>query len=133
MNQQTLGKVDKGWGYEIVWANNDKYCGKLLVFDREGAKTSLVFHKEKRKSWFVNAGKFRITFIDVQTGETKQAVLEEGKTVDLGELGPHQVEALAPGSIIFEVGTTDYVEDRFRLSPGDTQRLSAGSAQAASS
>jgi mannose-6-phosphate isomerase-like protein (cupin superfamily) len=133
MNQQTLGKVDKGWGYEIVWANNDKYCGKLLVFDREGAKTSLVFHKEKRKSWFVNAGKFRITFIDVQTGETKQAVLEEGKTVDLGELGPHQVESLAPGSIIFEVGTTDYVEDRFRLSPGDTQRLAAGSAQGASS
>ena len=21
------GKVDKGWGYEIIWATNEKYCG----------------------------------------------------------------------------------------------------------
>ncbi len=122
MTPQQLGKVDKGWGFEVVWANNDRYCGKLLVFDREGAKTSLVFHKDKAKSWFVNAGKFKITYIDVNTGEVKEAILEEGKTVDFGPLGPHQVEALVAGSIMFEVGTTDYVEDRFRLAPGDTQK-----------
>ena len=121
MNLQQLGQVKKGWGFELVWANNDKYCGKLLVFDRAGAKTSLVFHKEKAKSWFINAGKFKITFIDVATGEVKEAVLDEGKTVDFGALGPHQVEALVADSIIFEVGTADYVEDRFRLAPGDTQ------------
>lgn len=125
MNLQTLGKLDKGWGFELVWANNDKYCGKLLVFDRAGAKTSLVFHKEKSKSWFVNAGRFKLTFIDVASGETKQAVLEEGKTVDFGALGPHQLEALVANSIIFEVGTADYVEDRFRLAPGDTQMKSS--------
>lgn len=129
MNLQSLGKVDKGWGYEIVWANNEKYCGKLLVFEKAGAKTSLVFHKEKMKSWFVNAGKFKITFVDTQTGQIKQAVLEEGKTVDLGELGPHQLEALSPDSMIFEVGTPDYIEDRFRLSPGDTQTLTPQSNQ----
>jgi hypothetical protein len=121
MNLQTLGKVDKGWGFEIVFANNDKYCGKLLVFDRVGAKTSMVFHKEKSKSWFINAGKFKITFIDISTGQIKEAVLDEGKTVDFGALGPHQIEALTAGSVIFEVGTADYVEDRFRLAPGDTQ------------
>lgn len=123
MNLQQLGKVDKGWGYEIVWANNDKYSAKLLVFEREGAKTSLVFHKEKFKSWFVNSGKFKITFIDVATGEVKQTELNEGQTADFGQLGPHQLEALTPNSVIFEVGTSDYVEDRFRLAPGDTQTL----------
>jgi hypothetical protein len=121
MNLQQLGKIDKGWGFEIIFANNDKYCGKLLVFERAGAKTSLVFHKEKRKSWFVNAGKFKVKYIDVATGEVKEAILEEGKTADFAELGPHQIEALAPNSIIFEVGTADYVEDRFRLAPGDSQ------------
>ena len=126
MNLQTLGKVDKGWGFELVWANNDKYCGKLLVFERAGAKTSLVFHKDKAKSWFVNAGRFKITFIDVTTGEIKQSELGEGQTADFGQLGPHQIEALVANSIIFEVGTGDYVEDRFRLAPGDTQtKLSA--------
>jgi streptogramin lyase len=122
MNLQTLGKVDKGWGFELVWANNDKYCGKLLVFDRAGAKTSLVFHKEKAKSWFINAGRFKVTFIDVVTGEIKQSELGEGQTADFGELGPHQIEALVDNSIIFEVGTADYIEDRFRLAPGDTQK-----------
>lgn len=125
MNLQQPGKIDKGWGFEVLWANNDKFSGKLLVFPKAGAKTSMVFHKEKRKSWFVNAGKFKITFIDTITGEVKTAELEEGKTVDLAELGPHQLESLAPNSIIFEVGTTDYVEDRFRLGPGDTQTTAA--------
>lgn len=123
MNLQQLGQVKKGWGFEVVWANNEKYSGKLLVFDRVGAKTSLVFHKEKAKSWFVNAGKFKITYIDVATGEMKEAILEEGKTVDFGPLGPHQVEALVAGSMIFEVGTADYIEDRFRLAPGDSQTM----------
>ena len=122
MNLQQLGKVEKGWGFEIVFANNEKYCGKLLVFERAGAKTSLVFHKEKYKSWFINAGKFKVTYIDVSTGESKEALLEEGKTADFGALGPHQVEALTDGAIIFEVGTADYMEDRFRLAPGDTQK-----------
>jgi hypothetical protein len=121
MTLQTLGKIDKGWGFELVFANNDKYCGKLLVFDRVGAKTSLVFHKEKAKSWFVNAGRFKISYIDVSTGEMKQSEISEGQTADFGQLGPHQVEALAANSIIFEVGTSDQVEDRFRLAPGDSQ------------
>ena len=122
MTLQQTGKNDKGWGFEIVFANNDKYCGKLLVFEKAGAKTSLVFHKEKAKSWFINAGRFKVTFIDVTTGEIKQSELGEGQTADFGPLGPHQIEALVDNSMIFEVGTADYIEDRFRLSPGDTQK-----------
>jgi mannose-6-phosphate isomerase-like protein (cupin superfamily) len=125
MKLQQTGKNDKGWGFEIVFANNDKYCGKLLVFEKAGAKTSLVFHKEKAKSWFINAGRFKVTFIDVTTGEIKQSELGEGQTADFGPLGPHQIEALVDNSMIFEVGTADYVEDRFRLSPGDTQKTAS--------
>lgn len=124
MNLLSQGKIDKGWGYEIVWSNNEKYSAKLLVFEREGSKTSLVFHKERKKSWFVNAGKFKLTYIDLGSGEIKQATIEEGQTIDFGEMSPHQLEAMVPNSVIFEVGTPDFVEDRFRLSPGDTQRLS---------
>jgi hypothetical protein len=125
MNLQQPGKVDKGWGFEIVFASNDKYCGKLLVFEKIGAKTSLVFHKEKTKSWFVNAGKFKVTYIDVSSGEIKQSELSEGQTAEFAQLGPHQIEALMPNSVIFEVGTADYVEDRFRLAPGDSQKTAS--------
>ena len=24
--------VSKGWGHEVIFVNNDKYCGKLLNF-----------------------------------------------------------------------------------------------------
>jgi hypothetical protein len=121
MNQQPTGKLDKGWGFELVWANNEKYCGKILVFEKVGAKASLVFHREKRKSWFVNEGKILVRWTDVASGEMREAVLEAGKTADFAEMSPHQVEALEPNTVIFEVGTTDIVEDRFRLQPGDSQ------------
>lgn len=124
MNLQKLGKLEKGWGFEIVWTNNEKYSGKLLVFEKPGSKTSMVFHKDRQKSWFINSGKFKVTFLDISTGLPKEAILEEGQTVDLSELSPHRLEALVANSIIFEVGSPDYVEDRFRLSPGDSQKSS---------
>jgi hypothetical protein len=116
------GKIDKGWGFEIAFANNSDYSGKLLVFETAGAKTSMLFHKKRRKTWFVNAGKFRLRYIDSQTGQMHESILEEGGTATLSELSPHQLEALVPNSIIFEVGTGDEgPTDRFRLEPGDTQ------------
>jgi mannose-6-phosphate isomerase-like protein (cupin superfamily) len=116
------GKIDKGWGFELAFVNNGDYSGKLLVFEQAGAKTSMLFHKKRRKTWFVNEGKFKFTFIDTQTGKVHETVLEAGRTVSLGELSPHQLEALEPNSIIFEVGTGDEgTSDRIRLAPGDTQ------------
>ena len=116
------GKIDKGWGFEIVFANTTNYSGKLLVFERMGAKTSMVFHKKRSKTWFVNEGKFKLTYIDTQTGQVHESILGIGQTASLGELSPHQLEALEPNSIIFEVGTSDEGDaDRIRLAPGDTQ------------
>ena len=118
------GKIDKDWGYEIVWASNEFYCGKILVFEKVGAKTTVVIHKDRKKSWFVNAGRFQILFTDVKTGKSASAILEEGKTVDIAEMSPHSIEALAPNSMIFEVGTPDNLADYFRLTPDDAQKSS---------
>lgn len=116
------GKIDKGWGFEIAFANNSDYSGKLLVFERAGAKTSMMFHKKRHKTWWVNEGKFKLTYIDTQTGRMHETILEIGKTASLGEMCPHQLEALEPNSIIFEVGSGDEGNtDRVRLGPGDTQ------------
>ena len=40
---QLEGFVEKGWGHENIFATNDKYCGKLLVFN-EGSRFSMHFH-----------------------------------------------------------------------------------------
>jgi mannose-6-phosphate isomerase-like protein (cupin superfamily) len=118
------GKIDRSWGYELVWSSNQYYCGKILVFEKVGVSTTLSIHKDKKKSWFVNSGRFKITFTDVQKGKEITAILDEGKTVDIGEMSPHRVEALQPNSMIFEVGTPDDLADQFRLTPDDNQKSS---------
>ena len=66
-----VGRVDKPWGYELIWALTDVYCGKLL-FVRAGHSLSLQFHAEKDESWFVQSGRARI-----ELGEVGKAVLAE--------------------------------------------------------
>ena len=121
MTQRLEGKVDKGWGYEIIWATNDKYCGKLMVFERAGAKFSMHFHREKDETWFVNAGKFKLRWIDTKEARLYEKELNEGDVWRNPPLQPHQLEALVPGSIILEVSTPDSVEDNYRIIPGDSQ------------
>ncbi len=121
MTQRLEGKVDKGWGYEIIWATNEKYCGKLMVFERAGAKFSMHFHREKDESWFVNAGKFKLRWIDTKEARLYEKELNEGDVWRNPPLQPHQLEALVPNSIILEVSTPDSVEDNYRIIPGDSQ------------
>ena len=116
------GKVDKGWGYELIWATNDKYCGKIMVFERIGAKFSMHFHKEKDETWFVNTGRFLLNYIDTKTAEYKSQELTSGMTWHNPPLQPHQLVCMEPGSSITEVSTHDSVEDNYRIAPGDSQK-----------
>lgn len=122
MIERLEGKVDKGWGYEIIWATNDKYCGKLMVFERPGAKFSMHFHKEKDETWFVNAGQFKLIWCDTKTATYHEKVLSEGDVWRNPPMMPHQLIAMQANSIIFEVSTPDSVEDNYRIIPGDSQR-----------
>lgn len=116
------GFVKKGWGYELIWASNDQYCGKILVFEKAGAKFSMHYHKCKDETWFVNAGRFKIRWIDTDTAEMFEKELSEGETWHNPPLQPHQLEALVDDSNITEVSTADSVEDNYRIIPGDSQR-----------
>lgn len=119
------GYVKKGWGYELIWATNDQYCGKIMVFEQAGSKFSMHFHKEKDETWFVNTGSFLLRWIDTSTATLMQKTLSEGDTWRNPPLVPHQLEALVPNSMIFEVSTPDSVEDNFRIIPGDSQIVKA--------
>ena len=121
---QLSGKVDKGWGYELIWATNDKYCGKIMVFEKTGSKFSMHFHKEKDETWFVNSGRFKVRWIDTNIAQLFEKELKEGDTWHNPPLQPHQLEALDPMSSITEVSTPDSVEDNYRIIPGDSQKAS---------
>ena len=116
------GKVEKGWGYELIWATNDKYCGKIMVFTKTGNKFSMHFHKEKDETWFINNGKFLLRWIDTKEAKLYQQELKEGDVWRNPPLQPHQLEALEDNSSITEVSTPDSVEDNYRIVPGDSQK-----------
>lgn len=122
------GLQKKGWGYELIWATTDRYCGKLMVFDRSGAKFSMHFHKEKDETWFVNSGRFLVKWIDTDTAKLNQRELKEGDTWHNPPLQPHQLIAVVPGTIT-EVSTADSVEDNYRVFPGDSQKEENGQIQ----
>ena len=48
-------RVEKPWGWELIWAVADAYVGKVL-FVRAGESLSLQFHREKDESWYVRVG-----------------------------------------------------------------------------
>lgn len=121
MTERQQGLVKKGWGYEIIWATNDKYCGKIMVFEKVGAKFSMHFHREKDETWFINSGKFLLRWIDTKDASLNEKVLVEGETWHNPPLQPHQLEALVANSMIFEVSSPDSIEDNFRVMPGDSQ------------
>jgi|SRR6056300_347609 mannose-6-phosphate isomerase-like protein (cupin superfamily) len=120
--QRLEGFVKKGWGYELIWATNDKYCGKIMVFEKAGNMFSMHFHREKDESWFVNSGKFRVRWIDTTNARLHEKDLSEGDTWHNPPLQPHQLIALVDSSSITEVSTADSVEDNYRVAPGDSQK-----------
>lgn len=116
------GVVPKGWGYELIWATNDKYCGKIMFFERANAKFSMHFHREKDETWFVNNGRFKVRWIDTATAVLYEKELKEGDVWHNPPLQPHQLICLQEGSSITEVSTPDSVEDNYRIAPGDSQK-----------
>lgn len=119
--QRVSGVVQKGWGYELIWATNDNYCGKILVFTKAGNKCSMHFHKEKDKTWFVNNGSFLLRTIDTRTAQMYTKELKEGDTWHNPPLVPHQLEALEDSASVTEVSTADSIEDNYKIIQGDNQ------------
>ena len=105
-------RVEKPWGYELIWAHGDEYVGKIL-FVRAGQSLSLQFHREKDESWYVQEGRAK-----VEVGAPGDAVL------DSEVLGPGAALRFRPGTVhritaiedttVLEV-STPHLDDVVRL------------------
>ena len=104
-------RVDKPWGHELIWAQTDRYVGKILVIET-GKRLSLQRHVRKDESILVRAGRLRLMLED------------EAGVVQVEELGPgdarhvrtgriHRYEAIERCELV-EVSTPE-VDDIVRL------------------
>jgi len=112
-------RVEKPWGYELIWAEAEEYVGKLL-FVRAGHALSLQYHDRKDESWLVQEGRATLELGEV--GGPLELVLEEL------EIGPgdafrfrprtvHRITAIED-TLVLEVSTPQLddvvrVEDRY--------------------
>jgi len=109
--------VPKGWGEEIIFVNNDEYCGKILCFQK-GKKFSMHYHIIKKETWYIATGQFLLHWIEPNSAIIYTEILNVGDVITNERGEAHQIEALEDGSI-FEVSTKHYDLDSYRIWKGD--------------
>jgi mannose-6-phosphate isomerase-like protein (cupin superfamily) len=103
--------VDKPWGNEFIWAETDRYVGKIL-FIKKGHSLSLQYHNVKDETVMVLSG--RMAFEHYREGE--KPVITELEPRQPFHITPHlrhRMTAIEDCEIV-EVSTTE-LNDVVRL------------------
>lgn len=104
-------RVDKPWGYELIYAVTETYVGKVL-FVKEGCRLSLQYHELKDETIYIYQGQ-----INLQIGENKKELsrlaLSQGDAIRLKPRTLHRMEAVVD-TFILEVSTPQ-LQDVVRL------------------
>jgi mannose-6-phosphate isomerase len=113
-------RVDKPWGYELVYASTDRYSGKV-IFIRAGEQLSLQFHREKDETIYVQSG--RVEFEIGDPGKpVDREVVASGRAFHLPPGTVHRLRALED-TVILEASTPQLddvvrLEDRYGRAKG---------------
>jgi mannose-6-phosphate isomerase len=105
-------RVEKPWGYELIWALTDVYCGKVL-FVRAGHSLSLQFHREKDESWHIQSGRAKLELGESGEGALSEEVVSAGASFRLPPGTVHRITALEDTTVL-EV-STPHLDDVVRL------------------
>jgi mannose-6-phosphate isomerase len=105
-------RVEKPWGWELIWAEAEAYVGKVL-FVRGGQSLSLQFHREKDESWYVESGRAKLELGAVGDAVLKTEVISAGACFRYRPGTVHRVTALEDTTIL-EV-STPHLDDIVRL------------------
>jgi quercetin dioxygenase-like cupin family protein len=101
-------KIEKPWGYELLWAKTDKYVGKLL-FIKAGHRLSKQYHEVKEETIFVLKG---VLYYSDETGEIKRFL--SGDTIHIQPGQVHRFGANEANVELIEVSTPE-LDDVVRL------------------
>jgi mannose-6-phosphate isomerase len=107
-----MRRVEKPWGHEIIWAETDRYAGKLLHIDA-GHMLSLQYHERKAESIYVMSGKLHLHTAPSPNHPVTISVLEAGESFDITTGLVHRFEAREP-VLLVEVSTPE-LDDVVRL------------------
>jgi mannose-6-phosphate isomerase len=107
----TPRRVEKPWGWELVWAEAEAYVGKLL-FVRAGQALSLQYHEVKDEAWLVQEGRAALELGEVD-GALETLEISAGDAFRYRPGTLHRVTAIED-TLIVEV-STPHLDDVVRL------------------
>ena len=108
-------RVEKPWGYELIWAKTERYVGKVIHIDA-GQALSLQYHERKDETIHVLRGVLQ--FVVGPSAEQLQTItMNEGESYHVTPRLVHRMVAVTDVDIL-EASTpelTDVVrlEDRY--------------------
>jgi len=103
-------RVEKPWGYEIIWAHTPKYVGKILHVTK-GHRLSRQYHKVKEETLRVLAG-----VMDLEIGPAGAVTTLTMKPGDTFHVLPHTIHRMIAieDTDVLEVSTSE-LDDVVRL------------------
>ena len=108
----------KGWGYELWLHNDEKYCGKLLFFEK-GKGCSFHYHKNKSETFYLQSGMILLKYSYGDTlDDAAEVILTSGDTFEVPIMLRHRMFALKD-SELFEFSTQHFEDDSYRIVKGD--------------
>jgi mannose-6-phosphate isomerase-like protein (cupin superfamily) len=96
-------RVEKPWGYELIWAKTDQYVGKILHINK-GHQLSLQYHREKEETIMVAKGRMTFVFEETPGAALVEIDLREGEVHHVPPNRKHRMIAVEDCDI-FEVST----------------------------
>src|SRR6185503_3384167 len=106
-----IGRVDKPWGYELIFAQTDRYVGKVLHVS-SGQALSLQYHEVKDETLYLTDGEVEL-WVE-EDGNLVRTLLRGGESYRIRPYTKHRMIAGEAGCDIIEVSTPE-LEDVVRL------------------
>jgi mannose-6-phosphate isomerase len=110
MSNAHVKRVEKPWGYELIWAHTERYVGKLLHI-KQGHKLSLQYHQKKDETVHVQSG--TLLFIVDEGAGLLEKTMKEGESYHIKPFTKHRMVAVTDCDIL-EVSTPE-LDDVVRL------------------
>src|SRR4051812_36097686 len=105
-------RVEKPWGYELIWAETENYVGKILHVDA-GHSISLQYHEAKHESWLIHSGHAVIELAHAPGDELEWVEVRAGDTFAYPPGTVHRIRAIEDTDVL-EVSTPQ-LDDVVRL------------------
>lgn len=105
-------RVEKPWGYEVIWAETDLYVGKILHVNA-GEALSVQMHEVKDETLYLLSGEM-ILRAGPSPEEMEEIVFDEGDSFRVRPQTVHMIEAITDVDVL--EASTPHLEDVVRFS-----------------